>query len=305
MPRPNFLWRMIAASSLVLGASLSVSIAAASDPVELSHWQRDCQSMGYPEDYQGSVEGQTQIWRSKDLQHDLWLKNTCKPAGDEKKVADLVDAASPDKINLAHAEVPPPVPEMVKAEPTQTAPEPAQTAQEFAALQTPRFDMTESTTTEIYRAVPLPTALATPRLILPPVTHDPVPNAVNYAPAPPIRSAPPEPAPRAALGLISRDMAVIPIEAGATTPDERTLGKLEMIGQQLAAIPVGVITLTAYADMEGNGLDARGARRLSLARASAARDALLLGGAGSEQIRIRALGANSSGGPPDRIEISD
>jgi outer membrane protein OmpA-like peptidoglycan-associated protein len=51
--------------------------------------------------------------------------------------------------------------------------------------------------------------------------------------------------------------------------------------------------------------DARAARRLSLARAMTVRDALLLGGASSEQIKMRALGANVPSGDADRVDLSD
>lgn len=174
------------------------------------------------------------------------------------------------------------------------------------ALTTPQLKVPTLTATSSVRSVPLAvTALATPRLTLGPQTNTPAPGVVNYVPAPPIRSVGQVQPPAAATsGLIEPTLAMLKIEAGKDTPDDVSLAKLEMLGQKLALNRLAKITVTAYASLE-EGMDAREARRLSLARAIAVRDALMMGGASSDQIRMRALGANAPSGEADRVDLSD
>jgi outer membrane protein OmpA-like peptidoglycan-associated protein len=61
------------------------------------------------------------------------------------------------------------------------------------------------------------------------------------------------------------------------------------------------ITVSAYAD--GAADDPSSGRRLSLARATAVRKALLDSGVPSNQITVRALGGRVGDGPPDRVDI--
>lgn len=183
---------------------------------------------------------------------------------------------------------------------------PASKPQPQLALSTPQLKVPTLTATSSVRSAPLAvTALATPRLTLAPQTNTPAPGVVNYVPAPPIRSVGQVQPPAASTsGLIDPTLSVLKIEAGKDTPDDVSLAKLETLGQKLALNRLAKITVTAYASLE-EGMDARDARRLSLARAIAVRDALMMGGASSDQIRMRALGANVSSGEADRVDLSD
>jgi outer membrane protein OmpA-like peptidoglycan-associated protein len=61
-------------------------------------------------------------------------------------------------------------------------------------------------------------------------------------------------------------------------------------------------SVAAYA--AGNPDDASTARRLSLSRALAVRDALIQDGVPSARIYVRALGSKAGDGPADRVDIS-
>jgi outer membrane protein OmpA-like peptidoglycan-associated protein len=60
--------------------------------------------------------------------------------------------------------------------------------------------------------------------------------------------------------------------------------------------------VAAYAAGAGN--DPSTARRLSLSRALAVRDALVAAGVPAAQVYVRALGATARAGPPNRAEIT-
>ncbi len=60
--------------------------------------------------------------------------------------------------------------------------------------------------------------------------------------------------------------------------------------------------VVAYAT--GASDDASVARRLSLSRALAVRNALIAGGITSSRVYVRALGSQSAGGPPDRADLT-
>jgi len=64
----------------------------------------------------------------------------------------------------------------------------------------------------------------------------------------------------------------------------------------------GAINVAAYA--AGSPDDASTARRLSLSRALAVRDALIQDGIPSARIYVRALGSQAGSGPADRVDIS-
>jgi len=87
---------------------------------------------------------------------------------------------------------------------------------------------------------------------------------------------------------------------GDLSPDGSTA-----IRQAVASAPRGdttVYNVAAYA--AGTGDDPSTARRLSLTRALAVRNALLADGVPSTRIFVRALGAQSGGGPADRVDLS-
>lgn len=147
--------------------------------------------------------------------------------------------------------------------------------------------------------------LATPRLDLSAHSHVVEAGATDYTPATPIRSqAIVQPASAGYGTVIEASLASLKFEAEADNLVESVLARLESVGQKLAANRMAQVTISAYAAMT-DSTDARAARRLSLARAMTVRDALLLGGASSEQIKMRALGANVPSGDADRVDISD
>jgi len=167
-------------------------------------------------------------------------------------------------------------------------------------LSTPSLTTTTTVTSSTNQTPPLATAaLATPRLL---GSNDP--HATNYVPAEPIRSGAVVTPTPASAGLVLPHLAMLKIEPGHDAPDDAILSQLEVLGQKLAANRLAQVTVTAYAKTDEN-YDARAARRLSLARAMVVRDALMMGGAGSEQIRMRALGGNVTVGEPDRVDLSD
>ena len=75
--------------------------------------------------------------------------------------------------------------------------------------------------------------------------------------------------------------------------------KLEDLGQMLAAHPQLEVQLHGFADPRGKS---EKNLELSMARASAVRDALISGGAAPEQIRISAHGEDLTTAPKDDLE---
>jgi len=147
--------------------------------------------------------------------------------------------------------------------------------------------------------------LATPRLDLAAHNHVVQAGVTDYIPATPIRSnAILQPVSAGYGTVIEASLASLKFEQGVDNLAESVLVRLELVGQKLAANRMAQVTIAAYAAMT-DSTDARAARRLSLARAMTVRDALLLGGASSEQIKMRALGANVPSGDADRVDLSD
>jgi outer membrane protein OmpA-like peptidoglycan-associated protein len=98
--------------------------------------------------------------------------------------------------------------------------------------------------------------------------------------------------------------ASIRISFGHDQSDLSAAGSDAIKGLIKTATASGVtgFTITAYAD--GAADDPSSGRRLSLARAMAARKALLDSGVPSNQITVRALGGRVGDGPPDRVDIA-
>lgn len=214
-------------------------------------------------------------------------------------------AMQPEKAIAAPAPVAvvPPVQQDVAAPAVAAAREP-QTALITPQLATP----TLATTTVIVedKSVPLATAaLATPRLDLALRSNRPEPGTTDYAPATPIRAASTlYPGSAASATIVPAELKTIALTAGKDAPEEAVMAQLEMLGQKLAVNRLARVTVTAYAGMT-DGFDARAARKLSLARAMVVRDALMMGGATSDQIRMRALGANTAAGASERVDLTD
>jgi outer membrane protein OmpA-like peptidoglycan-associated protein len=162
---------------------------------------------------------------------------------------------------------------------------------------------------------PAPRPAPRPKVTLPPnaaATPAPAPAAapVTEAPAavlpagpPPVAAAPVVPAspvappPAPAVASVRLPFATDQTDLG---PD----GAAAIKGLIDAAAANGSTTYTVVAYAAGTPDDPSNARRLSLARALAARSALIGSGVPSSRITVRALGSQAGGGPPDRVDIS-
>ena len=124
--------------------------------------------------------------------------------------------------------------------------------------------------------------------------------------APPIASAqtasaqPPQPAPEAPKQAAAN--LRIPFAVDQTDLNKEGAAALE--GLLHAAYEGGPPAFTIVAYAAGTPEDPSSARRISLARAMAARNALMNEGVPSRRITVRALGSQAAGGPPDRVDIS-
>jgi hypothetical protein len=101
---------------------------------------------------------------------------------------------------------------------------------------------------------------------------------------------------------IEDDLSVIRFETGNENFDADAVPNLERLAADLKSNSGIRITLTAYAKTNEH-ITPREARRLSLTRALAIRDYLTTKGISSARIDVRALGANSPSGDPDRVDI--
>jgi outer membrane protein OmpA-like peptidoglycan-associated protein len=139
-----------------------------------------------------------------------------------------------------------------------------------------------------------------------PALPDQMPQTASINPvAPPADTAPPPPPP------------VSPQAATAAAPTQAGLrltfadGQSDLSPDSAAAIkqfaaaapPGGTATFNVQAYAPGKPDDPSSARRLSLARAMAARTALVSDGIASARIFVRALGTQYGSGPPDRVDI--
>jgi len=118
--------------------------------------------------------------------------------------------------------------------------------------------------------------------------------------APPI--ATPEttqPAPEAPKAAIAN--LRLPFAAGQTALDKDGLTALQDLLHTAYANGAPTFTIVAYA--AGSADDPSSARRVSLARALATRDALMTEGVPSRRITVRALGSQAGDGPPDRVDV--
>jgi len=102
--------------------------------------------------------------------------------------------------------------------------------------------------------------------------------------------------------VLDDDVSVVNFGHGAENIDNDAMSKLNKLAGVLQAHGNVRITLTAYAGLDANAAP-RDARRLSLARALAARDYLTSKGVSSSRIDVRALGANVPSGDPDRVDV--
>ena len=89
-------------------------------------------------------------------------------------------------------------------------------------------------------------------------------------------------------------------------PDQTDLSKeaaTALDGLLRAAYATGAPAFTIVGYASGKADDPSVSRRVSLARAMAARNALLNNGVPSRRITVRAMGEKAGDGPPDRVDV--
>jgi outer membrane protein OmpA-like peptidoglycan-associated protein len=154
-------------------------------------------------------------------------------------------------------------------------------------------------------APPASTATAEQQAPLPIVT----PPAADIQPVPPppmASSAPPPPPPVSATATTRAE----PVQAGiqvlfdATTTDLSPASLAAIKAFAGTAPNTDSVSFNVLAYAAGKTDDPSVARRLSLSRALAVRSALVAEGVASTRIYVRALGSQTEGGPPDRVDLS-
>ncbi len=181
-------------------------------------------------------------------------------------------------------------------------------------------------TVDLHALDGLPAAKPSPFRMAPPAQPRPKVTLTPTAPAQPAMRTPPPAAPAAAEAVALPDVpppvAPAPLAAppAAETPKPATAsiripfaadqseldkdGTAAIQGLIETAYTNGTPSFTVIAYAAGKPDDPSSARRLSLARATAARDTLLSNGVPSRRINVRALVSQAGGGPPDRVDIS-
>jgi hypothetical protein len=143
---------------------------------------------------------------------------------------------------------------------------------------------------------PAAAEIAIPGLPSPPAAAPPPPPNLPQRPAPAAaRPRPPVIAPPP--GLEALPNGGLRIQGVALDAATRTA--LADYGRRLAALPTGRVTVLA--EVSGPAEDAHIARRISLARAQAAKAALVEGGLDETRIDLRPLGRTASG--TDRLDV--
>ena len=165
------------------------------------------------------------------------------------------------------------------------------------------------TTTEDPAATSIPAATAQSGPTMPPSAPAPaapapagvVPVApIAEAPPPPAQIAPQVPAPEAPAPVTAN----LRIPFGADQTDLSKEGSAALDSFLRAAYEAGAPAFTIVGYAAGKQDDPSVARRLSLARAMAARNSLMNNGVPSRRITMRALGSQAAGGPPDRVDVT-
>lgn len=209
-----------------------------------------------------------------------------------------------------------PVAPIARAEPAAPKPAPAERPQATASMPVPASPAPAARQAEPAATMPTRSQVASAQPAAPvipapqPPTIDAAPPPVAQlsaiAPPPPPSTAPP-PAP--------------PIEANAATKAAETENGLRVTfapGEAdlspssadaikhlvAAASPGGTATFNVVAYAAAKPDDPSAARRLSLSRALAVRNALMADGVVSSRIYVRALGALVPEGPPDRVDVT-
>ncbi len=180
--------------------------------------------------------------------------------------------------------------------PIQLTQQPAPSAEEAALPSAPAAPPAEAPRPVQLTRQPAPSAdeAALPSA---PAAAPPAPPELSPRPArAPARMAPPSPIP------LPPGLEALPnggLRIRAATLDGATRAALVDYGRRLRALERG--RLSIYAEVSGPAEDAHTARRLSLARALAAKDALVEGGLDATRIDLRPLGRTAAG--MDRLDV--
>lgn len=181
-------------------------------------------------------------------------------------------------------------------------PAPVPTPQPAVADQVPPAPATPVAAAEP-QPEPAPAAAAAP----PPPATEPEPGtaAMPEAPEPPPAAAP-QPSEERIAAVQPRtsgggDLLTLPFEDGKATLPKPAKDSLDAVAQRLAGNEGLQAQVLAYAAAEPGNTSL--ARRLSLSRALAVRSYLMDKGVASTRIEVRALGDQSEGGNPDRVDV--
>ncbi len=159
-------------------------------------------------------------------------------------------------------------------------------------------------------AKPTPPTLPVPPKVVPPPAVPEAPPAIAALPPPvSVPVARPQPAPAIpvtadAPGEAARVQGGVRATFGADRSDlnPATEDALRTFARRVKGHETAAINVLAYA--AGSANDPSTPRRLSLARALAARAVLMNEGIASTRIYVRALGMAGGDGPPDRVDVT-
>lgn len=139
-----------------------------------------------------------------------------------------------------------------------------------------------------------------------PIVTPPSADIQPVAPPPVASTAPPPPPPVSDTATTRAEtvQAGIQVLFDATTTDlsPASLAAIKAFAKKAPGSDSVSFNVLAYA--AGKSDDPSVARRLSLSRALAVRSALVAEGVASTRIYVRALGSQTGGGPPDRVDLS-
>lgn len=188
--------------------------------------------------------------------------------------------------------VPPPQPRVAAPIPTTTGPTTTGPATPGQPKPSPAATtQATGTTPEQQPALPIVTP---PTADLAPI---PAPPAATDAPPPP-----PVSATAATRAEPTQAGLRVTFDAAATDLSPASLSAIKAF---TAATPnADTVSFNVLAYAAGKTDDPSVARRLSLSRALAVRSALIAEGIASTRIYVRALGSQTAGGPPDRVDVS-
>jgi outer membrane protein OmpA-like peptidoglycan-associated protein len=165
--------------------------------------------------------------------------------------------------------------------------------------------------TRTVKAETAPPSLPPPRSEQPPASPPAVPQAppqtasINpIAPPPPAASPPPPPPVSASAGTVATPVSKglrLTFEPGKSDLTPASAAQIRQLASDIRLGDTTTFNVAAYAP--GTADDPSTARRLSLSRAMAVRQALVADGVPSTRIFVRALGAEYGNGPANRVDI--